>query len=137
MSVEYSIQIIWSSEDGAYLAFPAELAGCMADGQTPEEALANLKVVIKEWLEVAKEQCRPIPNPMTIQDFALLQQKEMQAQQQQIQTHIRNEVEKIVNQLVSKFVTQQQTVHAFAGLHGRVIFQDPEELEIAGGHKHR
>jgi len=40
-----------------------ELYGCMADGQTYEEAVKNAEKIIKEWIEVAKEQGRPIPQP--------------------------------------------------------------------------
>jgi len=39
------------------------LPGCAADGQTYYEALANLEVIIKEWIETARELGRPIPTP--------------------------------------------------------------------------
>jgi len=35
----------------------------MADGVTYEEALANAKVVIQEWLDTARAEGRPIPDP--------------------------------------------------------------------------
>jgi predicted RNase H-like HicB family nuclease len=35
----------------------------MADGKTYEDALANVQIVIAEWLETAKELGRPIPEP--------------------------------------------------------------------------
>lgn len=37
------------------------LPGCMADGATFSEALANAEVVIQEWIETANELGRPIP----------------------------------------------------------------------------
>jgi len=40
-----------------------ELAGCAADGATYQEALANIEVVIAEWIETARELGRPIPEP--------------------------------------------------------------------------
>ena len=40
-----------------------ELPGCMADGASYEEAVANAKVVIGEWIETAQAQGRPIPEP--------------------------------------------------------------------------
>ena len=40
-----------------------ELAGCMADGKTPVEAVKNAEVVIQEWLETAVRLGRPIPEP--------------------------------------------------------------------------
>jgi predicted RNase H-like HicB family nuclease len=55
--------IYWSEEDQAYVVEVPELAGCMADGRTYREAIANAEVVVEEWLETAHELSRPIPIP--------------------------------------------------------------------------
>ena len=49
--------------DGAFIAEVPELPGCSADGKTHREALANVEVVIKEWIETAKSYGRSIPLP--------------------------------------------------------------------------
>ena len=36
---------------------------CAADGSTYQEALDNVQVVIREWIETAKELGREIPEP--------------------------------------------------------------------------
>lgn len=59
----YEIIFYWSKEDEAMIAEVPELPGCMADGATYEEALANVRVVIAEWIETAQELGRPIPEP--------------------------------------------------------------------------
>jgi predicted RNase H-like HicB family nuclease len=61
--VRYEIILYWSKEDGAFIAEVPELPGCAADGATYEEALANVEVVIREWIETARELGRPIPEP--------------------------------------------------------------------------
>lgn len=61
--IRYEIIIYWSQEDQAFIAEVPELPGCIADGDTYEEALGNAEVVIKEWLETARELGRPIPEP--------------------------------------------------------------------------
>lgn len=63
MDSKYEILIYWSAEDGAFLAEVPELPGCMADGSSYQEALKNAEVIIREWLETAKEIGRPIPEP--------------------------------------------------------------------------
>ncbi|MCS7214968.1 MAG: type II toxin-antitoxin system HicB family antitoxin [Thermodesulfovibrio sp.] len=60
---KYEIIIYWSEEDEAFIAEVPELAGCMADGKTYEEALKNAQVAIQEWIEIAKEIGREIPTP--------------------------------------------------------------------------
>ena len=59
----YEMIIYWSDEDQAFIAEVPELPGCAADGATYREALANVEVIIKEWIETAKELGRPIPAP--------------------------------------------------------------------------
>lgn len=61
--IRYEVIIYWSEEDQAFIAEVPELAGCMADGETYQEALANVEIVINEWIEVAKELGRTIPEP--------------------------------------------------------------------------
>ena len=63
MENKYETIIYWSEEDSAFIAEVPELAGCMADGATPQEALANAGQIVKEWLETAKEEGRLIPMP--------------------------------------------------------------------------
>jgi predicted RNase H-like HicB family nuclease len=60
---KHEIILYWSDEDATFIAEVPELAGCVADGVTRQEALANAEVVIAEWLETARELGRPIPEP--------------------------------------------------------------------------
>ena len=61
--IRYKIILYWSAEDEAFIAEVPELAGCMADGATYDEALANARVVIQEWIETARALGRVIPEP--------------------------------------------------------------------------
>jgi predicted RNase H-like HicB family nuclease len=61
--IRYEVIIYWSDEDEAFIAEVPELAGCMADGNSYQDALANVEVVIQEWIETARELGRPIPEP--------------------------------------------------------------------------
>ena len=58
---KYAIIIYWSKTDQAFIAEVPELPGCMGDGATYQQALANVEVIIKEWIETARELGRPIP----------------------------------------------------------------------------
>jgi len=60
---KYEIIIYWSSEDNKYIAEAPELPGCMADGKTPQDALAKVETVILEWIETAQMLGRTIPVP--------------------------------------------------------------------------
>ena len=62
-SVRYEIVLYWSKEDQAFIAEVPELPGCAADGATYQDALANAEVVIREWIETARELGRSIPEP--------------------------------------------------------------------------
>ena len=60
---KYEIILYWSAEDDAFIAEVPELPGCAADGPTRQEALANVEIVIGEWIETARGMGRVIPEP--------------------------------------------------------------------------
>ncbi len=60
---KYEVIIYWSQEDEAFIAEVPELPGCASDGKTYQQALANVEIVIREWIETAKELGRAIPAP--------------------------------------------------------------------------
>jgi predicted RNase H-like HicB family nuclease len=61
MMPKYEVIIYWSEEDEAFIAEMPELPGCAADGPTHKDALANVEVVIQEWIDTANELGWPIP----------------------------------------------------------------------------
>jgi len=63
MSIKYELIIYWSDDDQSFIAEIPELPGCMADGETYEQAVANAQQVVAEWIDTAKELGRPIPEP--------------------------------------------------------------------------
>lgn len=53
-----------SKEDGGgYIAIVPDLPGCMSDGETEHEALDNVQVAIRDWIECAESLGRRIPAP--------------------------------------------------------------------------
>ncbi len=60
---KYEMIIYWSDEDKLFIAEIPELPGCMADGQSYQEAVSNAEIIINEWIETAKETGRQIPKP--------------------------------------------------------------------------
>ena len=61
--IKYEVIIFWSDEDNAFVREVPELPGCMSDGKTYQEALANVQVVIREWIETANQLGRAVPEP--------------------------------------------------------------------------
>ncbi|MDY6897426.1 MAG: type II toxin-antitoxin system HicB family antitoxin [Cyanobacteriota bacterium] len=63
MKFYYKIILYYSQEDKAFMAEVPELPGCAADGESYQEALQNVEVVMQEWIETAQELGRNIPQP--------------------------------------------------------------------------
>jgi predicted RNase H-like HicB family nuclease len=75
--VRYELIIYWSKDDESFVVEVPELPGCMADGQSYAEAVANAELIIEEWIAVtqsrncgarpgfptARKLGRPIPEP--------------------------------------------------------------------------
>ena len=62
-AIKYEVIIYWSDGDDAFIAEVPDLAGCMADGDSYETALANAQIVIRQWIETAESLGREIPTP--------------------------------------------------------------------------
>jgi antitoxin HicB len=65
MSSNYHIQVdpLPPDEGGGFVAWVPDLPGCMSDGATPAEAIANATKAIDEWIEEAVRLRRAIPAP--------------------------------------------------------------------------
>jgi predicted RNase H-like HicB family nuclease len=96
---DYPVFLVYSKEDGAWLARVDMLPGCVADGSTQEEALINVREAVNAWIDVSKELGRQIPKPLDIQEFEDLQLRAMEHQGQQIQQLIQQAVNQAVQQL--------------------------------------
>ncbi|MDX8527702.1 type II toxin-antitoxin system HicB family antitoxin [Mesorhizobium sp. MSK_1335] len=70
--LEYPVVIApLSIEDGGgFSAYVPDLPGCMSDGETPEEAIANVQDAIAVWIEAAHELGRSVPRPSRKLAFA-------------------------------------------------------------------
>lgn len=59
----YSAVIEWSDRDAVYIARVPELPGCVADGETREDALREIRISTALDLEVRKLHNDPVPEP--------------------------------------------------------------------------
>ena len=57
--------LIEQDEDGIFIATCPALPGCISDGKTRAEALANIQDAIKGYIESLKKHGDPIPPPIT------------------------------------------------------------------------
>ena len=60
---DYHINLFFSEEDGGYIADIPDLDSCSAFGETPEEALQEVQRAKAAWLEAARQNGKPIPQP--------------------------------------------------------------------------
>ena len=58
------------ADGGGFAATVPDLPGCMSDGETPEEAIANVREAIDAWLEAARDAGRAIPTPSPVAAIA-------------------------------------------------------------------
>jgi predicted RNase H-like HicB family nuclease len=60
---DYHINIFYSEEDGGYIADIPDLEACSAFGETPAKALSEVERAKAAWLEAARAEGKPIPEP--------------------------------------------------------------------------
>jgi predicted RNase H-like HicB family nuclease len=57
--------VIEQDEDGVFVAQCPALPGCVSQGSTRSEALANIRDAIQGYLESLKEHNEPVPPPIS------------------------------------------------------------------------
>jgi len=58
-------------ESGSYyFATVQELDGCMSDGETPEEAYANIREAMEGWIETKLESGFTVPTPFDYEKYS-------------------------------------------------------------------
>lgn len=59
----YEIILYWSNEDEIFVAEVPELPGCVAHGDSQQDALANINDAIELWIDTATKFGDAIPEP--------------------------------------------------------------------------
>ncbi len=60
---DYHINVFYSEDDEGYIADIPDLKHCSAFGETPEDAVREVQIAKKAWLEAARAAGKPIPAP--------------------------------------------------------------------------
>ena len=60
---QFTVRPLSKEEGGGYLVEFPDLPGCMSDGETIEEAIANGREALRDCLDVFQESGRKLPRP--------------------------------------------------------------------------
>ena len=63
MTLKYEIIIWWSDEDDLFIAELPQLEGCTAHGPTRADALREIQVAMRLWLDTVEEFGMEVPEP--------------------------------------------------------------------------
>jgi len=67
---DYHINIFYSEEDSGYIADIPDLDSCSAFGETAEEALNEVERAKLAWIESARANGKPVPEPVSSGDLS-------------------------------------------------------------------
>ena len=60
---QFTVRPLSKDEGGGYLLEYPDIPGCMSDGETVEEAIANGREALRDCIEVFRESGRKLPKP--------------------------------------------------------------------------
>ena len=61
---KFTVRPLSKDEGGGYLVEYPDIPGCMSDGETVEEAVANGREALRDCIEVFRESGRSLPKPI-------------------------------------------------------------------------
>ncbi|MFZ0931545.1 MAG: type II toxin-antitoxin system HicB family antitoxin [Syntrophobacteraceae bacterium] len=67
---QYSFDVLWSDEDGGYIARIPELPDISGFGETPEKAVKEARTAAKLALQVIEEDGEPYPVPKKLVEYS-------------------------------------------------------------------
>jgi predicted RNase H-like HicB family nuclease len=66
----YSFNVFWSEPDRSYIAICPEFESLSAFGNTPDEALAEMRTVLEMAIETYQEKGWPLPEPKAHPEYS-------------------------------------------------------------------
>src|SRR5580658_6385075 len=60
---QFTVRPLTKDEGGGYLVEYPDIPGCMSDGETIEEAIANGREALRDCIDVFRESGRKVPKP--------------------------------------------------------------------------
>jgi len=70
LAAPYVHMIIPNAEEGGYLAEVLELPGCISQGDSPEEAYANVRDAMAGWIAASLDAGKSIPAPVGEREYS-------------------------------------------------------------------
>ena len=67
--LKYEYRISYSDKDKVFIGSVAELPSCMGHGESPEEALEEIKTAARGLLECSQEYGDNIPEPLSLRKY--------------------------------------------------------------------
>lgn len=68
--LRYSRKVVWSTDDGCFIATVPEFEGVSAHGSTPSEALSELEVALGLAIETYEEEGWELPQPARLHEYS-------------------------------------------------------------------
>jgi antitoxin HicB len=66
----YTRVLVPDSEEGGYIAEVLELPGCLSQGETPDEAYANLEEAMAGYIAASLDHGKPVPEPVGAKEYS-------------------------------------------------------------------
>jgi antitoxin HicB len=137
-SLTYPYELI-RDEDGSFVASHPQLIGCMAMGETADEAVKALDLARRVWLEVRHEEGLPIPEPVDAEEYSgkvlLRMPPALHATLAKIAQQQDASLNQLVNNALSEFVGAQRRESELATKLLDVIARSTSPTQFTGPYK--
>jgi antitoxin HicB len=107
------IRPLTAEEGGGFLATFPDLPGCMADGETPEEAIADARGAFACWMDAHIADGRPVPTPGILNASGKFVQRLPRSIHSRLQHQAKAEGVSL-NQLVTAYISEGLGRHSAA-----------------------